>query len=241
MQNNETTIDRRRLGPRESLLALGIAAGLFGLSMVQFENLNMFGLVLIVFFFFIAIWIRRAWAVYFLFALLVCFKFANVSNQIGLGRSSIDGWDIMFTIVAMIFAGCCFRFLELSRYVRAFYPALQESTTEKRAFQFPALMSGRWWLIPGSLVIALVLLRTFPYDIDAVRQYWITPSGVRTIMMGFFLFFIWFIFRSVVSLNVRKDMGTGQAAVRARSLIAKEFWNEQLPIENQRVKRRARF
>jgi hypothetical protein len=231
-----------RLGPRESLAAFGIAAGMLGLWMIQFENVLWFGLASIVLLFSITIWFQRGWAVYLLFANLLILKFIDVSSHPRSQLSVVDGWDVLFTVVAISFAGCCFRYLELSRYIRAFYPDLRTSAeaSEDRGFQFPSLVGGRWWLIPIAIGLAALLLVAFPNDPESVRRYWITPTGARMIFLGFFLFFSWFVCRSIVSIAIRKKMDPDQASIRVRSMIANEFWREQLPIETVRAKLRRR-
>lgn len=243
MQTTETKKHKSfRLGPRESLATLGVTAGMLGLWMIQFENVLWFGLVSIAFLFFISIWFQRGWAIYLLFATLLFFKFTDMSSRPRSLLTAVDGWDVLFTVVAMSFAGCCFRYLELSRCVGAFYPDLPTSAeaSQERGFQFPSLIGGRWWLIPIAIGLAALLLWAFPTDPDSVRRYWITPTGSRMIFLGFFLFFTWFVCRSVVSIAIRRKMSPEQASVRARSMIANEFWREQQPIETVRAKLRRR-
>jgi hypothetical protein len=77
-----------------------------------------------------------------------------------------------------------------------------------------------------------------PYDTSTVREYWISPRGARAIFMGSFLFFLWFVFRSLFSLILRWKMDPDRASIQIRSIFAQEYWREQAEIETRRAKLR---
>ena len=232
------------IGPRGALWALAIAAALCGLWMIQFENLNLLGLSILVFFFAVTIGLKRSWALYLLFGTLIFYKSSVVEPWDAHGLRTIGSLDVVFTFAAILFAGLCFRYLELSRVVEAFFPALPKSATKKddlnakadsASESFPSLLGGRWWLIPIAILFAIGLLQWFPYDGEGPRQ-WITASGKRIIHLTFFLFVSWFLCRTLLAMVLRWNLGPEQASIRSRSLIAKEFWNESYPIERKRGK-----
>ena len=225
------------MSPRETLVTLGVAAGVFGLWMIQFENLNVLSLTIVVVFFLMGIPLKAAWAIYLLFATLVFLKFVLTPQ---FSQTGINEFDLMFTLVAMGFAGFCFRYLELWKYVRAFYPSVGSSSNSNSdsGYSFPSLLGGRWWLIPLAVLAAMVLLWAIPYDPSSNRRYWITPLGARLIFLTCFLFFFWFVCRSTIAFAMRWQMDPEQADIQVRSLIADEFWSEQIPMEARRAKLR---
>lgn len=230
-----------RVGPHESLVTLGIAAGIFGLWMIQFENLDIIALTIVVVFFLMGIPLQAGFAIYLLIATVLILKFVLAPHN-SIQLASVGWIDLLYALVVMTFAGLCFRYLELSKYIRTYYPAAGKSRADhqKTKYRFPSLLGGRWWLIPIAVMAATVLLEVIPHDTSSTRRYWITPTGTRLIFLTFFLFFFWFVCRSVLGFAMRWRMEPEQADVQVRSMIANEFWNEQIPIEARRLKYRIR-
>ena len=236
-----------RVSPRWTRVALVVLAALIGFFLIQFENLYLLGFSILAFFFFIGIFYKRSWAIYLLLVTLIFLKVVSVDPGNNYLLKILRPLDLVFTSAAMFFAAICFRYLELSRVVDAYFPTIGKPQSlirepirpDKSALLFPSFFGGRWWLIPMSMAIAFGLLQVFPYDEQSARQ-WITVSGRRLIYLTFFLFFCWFVCRSIVALVLRWNMEPEQACIRARSLIAKEFWNEVYPVERRRVKIRDR-
>jgi len=230
-------VNRRFLkrGP-ESLAILALASSVFGVWVLQFDKLNLISLMVVVSLFVLGIALRRGWGIYLLFATLIFLKFSLAQYQ---QVRFIDETDLVYACVAMVFAGCCFRYLQLSQFVRALYPAGERDATQDR-FQFPSFFGGRWWLIPFSVFSAASILWWIPVNSTLARRFWITPNGARLIILTFVLCFFWFVCRAVLSIADRWRIQPEQAEVRVRSLIANEFWREQTMIESRRAKARMR-
>jgi hypothetical protein len=241
IQNDAPKRNRFLVGPAEGLVTLGIAAGIFGLWTIQFADLNIFSLTILIVFFLMGIPLQASWAIYLLFVTLIVVKFAFAPLQ-SIQVTTLGWLDLLFACVAMTFAGLCFRYLELYKYVSTFYPEAGKpgSSDKKTQFQFPSLLGGRWWLIPLAVFVATVLLFAFPHESNTSRRFWITPTGARLIFLTFFLFFFWFVCRSIIALAMRWRMEPEQADVQVRGLIANELWVEQRPIEARRLKLRSR-
>ena len=229
---------------RESLIALGVAAAFLGLWMVQFFDLPFLLLVLMTGLFGATIWRRSGWGLYCVLAIVFFLKFSRAAYVQRIHLRDLFYVDFIFPIILMAFAGVCFRYLQVSKYSQAFYPTKKGNvdTTAASAAQsvrnlrFPSLLRGRWWLIPAAVTFALFLLTMFPHDASTIREYWITPRGARAIFLGSFLFFLWFVCRSLYSLIMRWKMDPKQADIHMRSIFAQEYWREQSGIENRRAK-----
>ena len=237
IQTGNANIRFLKRGP-ESLATLALAATVFGVWLIQFDSLNWISLLVVVSLFLIGIALRRAWGIYLLFASLIFLKYSLAQYQ---QVRVVNGTDLLYACVAMVFAGCCFRYLQLSQIVRAFYlSGDHRGRAEHESFKFPSLIGGRWWLIPFSVFLAANILWWIPVNSTLARRFWITPNGARLILLTFFLCFFWFVCRAVLSLADRWRIEPAQAEVRARSLIANEFWREQTMIESRRAKTRMR-
>ncbi len=239
-----TTKKRRspvRAAPNESLLMLLVVAAFFGLWTIQFENLTGIGLMILAVFFAIGVGLKRGWAIYLMFGCLVFLKFDEFGPQTRIRPSAIQWNDLLFTVVSIVFAALCLRYLETAKYARIYYPqgAVPKSKV-KRQSQFPSLLGGRWWLIPVSVLMAVCLLWAFPYDSTLAYEFWITPTGTRVILLTFFLFFVWFVCRSLISALLRWNIEPEQANIQARSLIAKEYWIEVSAFEKRLAKLKMR-
>lgn len=229
---------------RESSIALGLAAAFFGLWLIQFFDLPFLLLLLMTALFVATIWLRRGWGLYCVLAILFFLKFSRVAYWQRLQLRELTYVDFVFPIVLMAFAGACFRYLEVSKFAQAFYPTKKGSVDAgadsavqiDRNLRFPSLLGGRLWLIPAAVTFALFLLTVFPHDTSTIREYWITPRGARAIFLGSFLFFLWFICRSVYALIMRWKMDPDQARIQMRSIFAQEYWREQSGIEKRRAK-----
>ncbi len=247
METTSTPRNRRaiqspfRLAPRQTLATLGIAAGIFGLWLIQFENLNIFSLTMVVALFLIGIWFKAGWSIYLVIATLVLLRFAFAPYS-PIQPVNLIWMDLLFAGVAIVFSGLCFRFLELAKFIRAFHPDLGKPAMADRElrFAFPSMLGGRWWLIPVAVLGATALLFLIPHDGSSTRRYWITPPAARLIFITFFLFFFWFVCRSVIALLMRWRMEPEQADIQVRSMIAGEFWVDQFPVESRRLKIRSR-
>ena len=223
-------------GPRESLLLLGVGAGFFLLWMILFKNLHWASVAGVISLFIVGLRFCRGWAVLLIFATIFAFKFFESEVE------TIDTWDLLFTCVVMISAGLMFRYLELAKYIRAFHPALFESSANSSLNKasnvdwLPSTLGGRWWSIPTAVALAATVLWLIPYDEGSVEDFWMRPYAARMIFIALLLFFLWFVCRGCVSIAMRWKMTPDQAAVHARSLYAKEFWREHSSIESKRVK-----
>jgi hypothetical protein len=232
-----------KLELRESLIALALAAAFLGLWTIQFVDVPFLLLLLMTVLFGASMWLRRSWGLYCILFIVVLFKFSALSPGQRIQFRELSFLDFVFPIVMMAFAGAVFRFLEVSRFARAFYPptsniAKTEEVATRRNWnlRFPSLLGGRWWLIPTAVTCALFLLTMIPYDTSTIREYWISPRGARAIFLGSFLFFLWFVFRSMFSLIMRWKMDPDRASIQMRSIFAQEYWREQAGIENRRAK-----
>jgi hypothetical protein len=235
-----------RISPRWTQLVLIVGASVSCLCFLQFENVNVFWLM-ILFFLVIGTIYKKSWAIYLLLTILIFLKFVLVDPRDHYLLRFLQPLDLFYTMMALVFAAICFRYLELSRVIDAYFPRIgkpkslisEPVRSTGSAKLFPSLLGGRWWLIPTSMAMAYWVLNIFPYDGLSPRE-WITVSGRRLIYMTFFLFFCWFVCRSVVALALRWNMEPAQASIRARSLIAKEFWNETYSVEKRLAKMRDR-
>lgn len=239
-----------RLDIRESLIALGLTAAFFGVCLLQFLELPGVLLLLMTILFAATIWLRQSWGLYGVLTIVFFLKFSRVGGFRQLRELTYV--DFMFPMVLMALAGACFRYLEVGKFTQAFdlrkqkavraeETAMNQRTEIRRAGNpFPSLLGGRWWLIPTAVTIGFTLLTLFPHDSSTTREYWITPRGARAIFLGSFLFFLWFICRSVYSLIMRWKMDPQQASVQVRSIFAQEFWREQVGIEGRRARIKSR-
>ena len=237
-----------RLELRESLIALGVVAAFFGLWLIQFFELPVLLLAFLLAMFATTIWLRSSWGVYIFMAVVFFLKVGRVAQWQRGPLRELTNMDFVFPMVLMAFAGACFRFLQVSKFGRAFHSspnggrddAAEPGTGSNGGLRFPSLLGGRWWLIPAAVSLALLLLVSFPYETSTIRQYWITPRGARAIFLGSFLFFLWFFCRGVYSLIMRWKMDPQQARIQLRSTFAQEYWREQSEIESKRAKINAR-
>ena len=232
-----------KLELRESLIALALAAAFFGLWMIQFFDLPWLLMLTLTLLFAITIWLRRSWGLYGVLIIVFLLRFSTVSSWQRIQLRELTISDFIFPMVLMAFVGASFRFLEVSKFARAFYSSSRskigvDGSGEGRKWnlRFPALLSGRWWLVPVAVTFALVLLSVFPYDKSTVREYWITPRGARAIFLGSFLFFLWLICRGLFSLIRRWKMDSERARIQMRSMFAQEYWREQAAVERRRAK-----
>lgn len=233
--------NRMRMRPKTALTLHGVLVAFLAVGLIQLAELSWFPLMIVSVLFLFSIWFGRA-SVFYVF--VACILFLAIAGAPVMGRESLrrlDLGDLVFAMFLVGFIGASFRYIGLSRLVQTFCRnSLSESGTEipntQSNFQFPMFVGGRWWLIPVAVVLAALLLGIFPVDSVMGRQFWITPIGVRMIVLFGFLFFIWMICRSLNSLAMRWNMTPEQADVQVRSIVAAEFWKDQSGIEIRQAK-----
>ena len=237
-----------RLDPNLTLAILVFVAAVLGLMMLQLEMVSRVKFWLMVGLFVWMVWKRSSFALACLFLvpasiLIVRFLFLG-DFGFRSGLNQIDALDITFTFLLFGFAGACFRFLETRKYCLGVLSkfGLGRGVLQKRKLrgslrkEFPSLLGGRWWLIPVSIVSAIMLLEFFPFDYSVVQKYWVKPKPMRLIFLIGTLFLVWFLVRSLFMLIMRWKMDVDQAGVHTRAMIAKEFWREHRAIESRRAK-----
>ena len=239
--SNATNKFRFRLPPVEANIAIGLAAALFGLSAVQFHDFSLLQLLLLAAFFAVGILMRRPWAIYLMFATFLALKYVLIHPFFKSQFRNLHYSDPFLVFILVMLAAACFRYLESSRFAQAFYPhaKLGEKRDLETRYEFPSLLGGRWWAIPLAIVLAATLMGTSRYQLGFLRQVGITFLASRVIFITLLLFFCWFICRAAVGTFIRWQMGTEQAEIQCRSLIAKEMWREVSPIERRRQKNRS--
>ena len=241
---------RFRLPPRETQLALGICATLLGICALQFETFSTMQLLMLFALFCVGFLRQQAWAIYLMFGTFIVLNYFFVAPYLNpysasipqLGESRLDLRnlrypDIAATLIFILLAATSFRFLETSRFLKAFYPNAKLGSKPKSGirFQFPSLLGGRWWAIPLAIFLASTLLAFFPFKSQSFA-YAVSAEASRLIFLILFLFFAWFICRAAIGIFIRWGMKTEQADVHIRSLIAKEMWRETYPVEKRRAK-----
>ncbi len=254
-----------RTGTRQSLLILILAILVSSICLIVLEELEYFGLLLVASLLMFGLVLKRGWLIYLTFFSLIAFRLDRAFELSGWGFVSDVLYlpDLLFSFLVIVLAGLCMRYLTIAKYARTYCPVVDSKLSESVAiesavpksavpesvkeqgsnkvdptikFQFPSLLGGRWLLIPASIFLAVVLLSVFPLDIAAGRRLAITPEGTRLIFLAFFMFICWFSCSTIVSTLARWKMDRGQAGIHARSLIAKEFWNESYSLEKRRAK-----
>ena len=236
-------VKRFGLSPRDVWLGMVIIAALVGVLLVQLpEEMPWEFLLATTVFFGLAAWKRQGWAIFCIIGMLVLMRFIDYDPSSTDSNHDLSNSDLLLVVLLMLFAGLSFRFLELSRYLQGYWAATEEAKyrSSKPIAHFPASIGGRWWLLPLAIGLAALLLAAFPFDPLSGRKIGIKPFASRPIFMGFFLFFAWFGFRSLIGLISGWKMQPEQASIRARSLVAKEFWKEHSAIEKRRAKIRDR-
>lgn len=237
-----------QLSLRDSNLALGLAMALLGLSLLQFFQLPLLLLLLLVLFFSAATWLGRSIGLYFFVIIIFFIKFSRVGYYQRNALRELTYSDFLFPILLLAFMGICFRFFEIRKFRQAFYPktpqdelGAESQSLVRLKIRFPSLLGGRWVLIPAAVTSALLILTLIPFDTSTIREYWITPRGARTIFLGSFLFFLWFVCRGIFGVIQRWTMSSEQAKIQMRSLFAHEFWREQSAIEKRAAKVRSKI
>lgn len=236
-----------RLAPNLTLAILVLIAAVLGLLMLQLELVDRARFWLMAALFVLMVWKRSSLMLASLFAVLASlvitksFFFPRFSYIEGLDE--VYASDITFAVLLLGFAGTCFRFLETKKYCLGVLSKFgwgrglkKESLRSNLGKEFPSLLGGRWWLIPVSVVSAILLLDFFPFDPTAVQKYWVKAKPMRLILLVGTLFLVWFVIRSLFMLIMRWKMDTDQAGVHTRSVIAKEFWREHRAIESRRAR-----
>lgn len=235
-----------RLGPNITLVVLVVVAALTGLVLLQLETVHQVHFWLAIVFFAWMVWRRSSLALACLFvvlgSLLATKSFFHSGYRVWESLHNIYPHDILSTLLVLVFAGACFRYLETKKYCTGVLSkfgwrrGLQEQKSGQRRKEFPSLLGGRWWLIPVSVVSAVLLLEFFPFDHTAVQKYWIQARPMRLIFIIGTLFLVWFLIRSLFMLIMRWKMDVNQAGVHTRAVIAREFWREHKAIEMRRTK-----
>ncbi len=232
-----------RTGPQRSAQIIVVATVISALCLIQFEELNL-GLPIVASLLLAGLIFKQGWLIYLMFASLIFLKIDNTALGLGFELAVLTWPDVFFTLVTMVLAALCMKYLELTKFIQTYYPTFRFSAPQQdkanqpiqSLLQFPSLLGGRWLLIPASTLISIVLLSVFPFDRQTARRMAITPEGTRLIFLAFFLFICWFSSSTIVSILSRWSMDTDQAGIQARSLIAKEFWNDSYSIEQRRAK-----
>ena len=237
-----------RLVPNATLVVLIFLAALLGLLLLQLEMVDRVRFWMIIGLFVLMVWRRSSVALACLFVVLgtlvVTKSFYFQGYRTWESLHEIYASDITYTFLVLGFAGACFRFLETKKYCLGVLSKFGWSRVSKsmrnsqgnRRREFPSLLGGRWWLIPVSVVSAIMLLEFFPCDLTAIQKYWVKPRPMRLIFLIGMLFLVWFLVRSLFMLIMRWKMDVDQAGVNCRSIIARQFWTEHRAIESRRAK-----
>ncbi|MFT5303401.1 MAG: hypothetical protein ACI814_004220 [Mariniblastus sp.] len=227
-----------RTDPRRSLFILIVSIVLVGLFLIQLEDLDWSPLLILSGFFVVGMVFQKSWSIYLSLAILFVVRFESQPRALGVQLIGME--DLVFTVVALLLAGLCFRYLELTKLMRVFHPAIRLSkiNPDQKETQFPSLMGGRWWLMPIAVLTAYFVLQFFPHDPESAQKYWITSEGSRIIFLMYFLFFAWFVCRSLIRIVMRWNIAQPHAEIQARSLVAQEFWRERAGVEMRLVKLR---
>jgi len=231
-----------RIPPAQAQVAMITVAGLLGWSAVYFERYNLLPLLMMMALFVGGIWAKRAWAIYLLLGTLIYLKYFAMVPEFNFRVRGLRNSDPVTALVLMIFAAACFRFLQTAKFLDAFYPntKLGEKPPPETKFEFPSLLGGRWWAIPLSVFLSLVLLRICSSGSSLPNVPGIRPQAARLIFLTLFLFFAWFVCRALLGILNRWRMKPSQADVYCRSLVAKEFWKDSYSIEKRYVKLQAK-
>lgn len=233
---------RFRLPPVESQVAIGLAAGILGVCVVQFAECSIFQLLLMIAFFVIGIFAQRAWAIYIMLGTIVVLKYFLIHPSFKKQLARLNYSDVVFALILILFVAACFRFLQSGRFLQAFYPnaELGEKQEPGTRNEFPSLLGGRWWAIPLAVLLAATLLSVFHFRVPFFQEARINRLAARLIFFILNLFFGWFICRALVGLFIRRRMKTVQADVQCRSLIAKEMWKDVYAVEKRKAKIQSR-
>jgi len=242
IEQNDTKRFRLRLPPVESQIALGFGAALLGLCAVQFQSFTLLHLFLMATLFAAGIWGKRVWAIHLMLATYITLKYFIGKSYLEFENLRLTPEDLLTSLVLTLLAAACFRHLETSRLLHAFYPnaELGKSTLGKKKYEFPSLLGGRWWAIPVAIISAWILLSVVPSEGQLFAQLRLKPLASRLIFLTLFLFFAWFVCRAVIGIFIRWRMDPSQADVQCRSLIAKELWKDVFSIEQRRAKIQSR-
>ncbi|MFK7768116.1 MAG: hypothetical protein AB8B55_12910 [Mariniblastus sp.] len=230
-------------GPRDVWIGMVIFASVIGVVLIQMQAQMPWEILLsIAFLFGLSVWRRQGWAILVVVCAFVLMRFVDSKPWNPMSNSVIEMSDLNLLILLMLFAGMCFRYLELAKYIQGFLGESEKASYDaiKPQPNFPAVLRGRWWLIPVAISLAVVSLEVIPFDEFSGKRLGIKPFAARPILIGFFLFFVWFGARSLFGLISSWKMKPDQAAIRARSLMAKEIWKEHSAIEFRRAKIRSR-
>ena len=237
-----------RLAPNVTLVVLVFLAAAKGVLWLQLETVDRFRFWMIIGFFVLMVWRRSSASLAYLFFMLATVvatkSFYNISFRAWESLHQIHATDIMSTLLMLGFAGACLRFLETKKYCLGVLSKFGwgrvglggKNSRGVRRREFPSLLGGGWWLIPVSVVSAIMLLEFFPFDPTAVQKYWVKPRPMRLIFLIGVLFLVWFLARSLFMLIMRWKMDVDQAGVHTRSIIARQFWREHRAIESRRAK-----
>lgn len=236
-KTTRSDLDEFRMSPMVSQTTLGVGAALLGICAVQFESLSLLHLFVLMVLFAIGILKQQAWAIY---AMLGTFLFPKYFMMGQLLRIRLP--DLILTLIVILFAAACFRFLESGRFLRTFYPNVQIGEKRKSGtrFQFPSMLGGRWWMIPVAIFLATMLLAIFPARVQLFRDIKIRGEVSRLVFLTLFLFFGWFLCRAALGMFIRWRMETRQADIHCRSLVAKEMWRDTYSFAKRQKKLQAR-
>jgi len=233
---------RFRLPPVEAKIVLGLIAALLGVCALQFESFNLLPLLLMIVFFVAGLFAQRTWSIYLMLGTFIVLKYFFTDPYLKSELHTLKFPDVYLVLILVLLAAACFRFLESSRFIQAFYPnaRLGEKAEPGNKFEFPSLLGGRWWAIPLAVMLAAMLLTALPKDMEFFARVGIKQFASRLISLVLFLFFGWLICRSAVGIFIRWRMDAVQADVQCRSLIAKEMWKDVYAIEKRKVKIQSR-
>ena len=232
-----------RLRPVESQVVFGLAAAIVGYFVVTGLDLNLGPLLLLMGLFVGGIWAERAWLVWLMLGVTIYLKYCLVPPGSRFGLRGLQFPDLFSALTVMLLIAICFRYLELARYINTFFPnsKLGQKPDGARKFEFPSLLGGRWWAIPLSIFLAMLLLGAFPFErTPFFAQFRIQPVASRLIFMTLFLFFTWFVGNSILGTFVRRKMKPRQADIQCRSFVAKELWKDTFSFERRRSRQIAK-
>ena len=233
---------RFRLPPVESQIVLGVCAALLGMCAVQFESLSLLILVVLGVLFAIGMLKRQAWAIYVMLGMFLVLKYLLMADIFRGQLHRLRFPDLFFTLIVILLAAACFRFLESGRFLQTFYPNIEIGEKQKSGsrFQFPSLLGGRWWVIPLSIFLSAVLLAIFPARVQLFQDFRIRGEVSRLVFLTLFLFFGWFVCRAALGMFIRWRMDKRQADVHCRSLIAQELWRDTYSFAKRQKKIQSR-
>lgn len=233
---NELTQKENLMQPRNIRIGMFFLAGLFAYWTISFNSFPALSVLFLFVLFLVGARYKLSWPIMIVAITVVLFRLGNFENISWLTLRALQPVDLIFPIAFLLFIATSFRAIQIWRYENILFddPDLKKSLPIQN--RFPAILSGRWWLIPVSVAVSFLLLNIFPFRESARQEYWIRPTPARLIFLTGFLFFVWYLVRHLFMLAARWTMKPAQAELVVRSAYAKSIWVELVGIEARRAK-----